>query len=73
MLLNMLNACMSTNNIPKLWRKAKVTYLLKPGKDTVSPNAVPYERFIFENIAPFVDEPIPELSRLGQERQLGYS
>ncbi|XP_038058777.1 uncharacterized protein LOC119730062 [Patiria miniata] len=66
-LLDMYNDCMSTNNIPKAWRKARTIALLKPGKDPASPRSYRpisllcqtyklFERLILNRIAPFVDE-----------------
>ena len=39
-LLDMLNECMRTNSIPKIWRKSRVVALLKPCKDPASPKAI---------------------------------
>ena len=36
-LLDMLNDCLKQQQIPNLWRKAKLAALLKPGKDPESP------------------------------------
>ena len=36
-LLDMLNDCIKQQQIPHVWRKAKVVALLKPGKDPESP------------------------------------
>ena len=71
-LLGMFNGCMSTNSIPKLWRKSRVVTLLKPCKDQASPKSyrpisLPchtyklFERLVLNHVAPFVDEHlIPE-------------
>ncbi|CAH1258394.1 Hypp2004 [Branchiostoma lanceolatum] len=66
-LLDMLNQSLSTNRIPKIWRKSRVIALLKPGKDPSIPkNYRPisllchtyklFERLILNRIAPLVDE-----------------
>ena len=36
-LLKMFHACIRENNIPKVWRKAKTTAILKPGKNPKNP------------------------------------
>ena len=71
-LLDMFNKCMSINNIPKHWRKARVVALLKPGKDPASPKSYRsisllchtyklFERLLLNRVAPFLDEHlIPE-------------
>ena len=38
-LLDMLNDCLKQQQIPNVWRKAKVVALLKPGKDPESPKS----------------------------------
>ena len=66
-LLNLFNHSLSTNRIPKIWRKSRVIALLKPGKDPSIPkNYRPisllchtyklFERLLLNRIAPFVDE-----------------
>ena len=69
---DMFNNCVSNNKIPKLWRKARVIALLKPGKDPASPKSYRpisllchtyklFERLLLNRIARFVDEHlIPE-------------
>ena len=71
-LLEVLNECMRTNNIPKIWRKSRVVALLKPCKDPASPKSYRpisllchtytlFKRLILNRVAPFVDEHlIPE-------------
>ena len=71
-LLDMLNECMRTNSIPKIWRKSRVVALLKPCKDPASPKSYRpisllchtyklFERLLLNRVAPFVDEHlIPE-------------
>ena len=68
----LLNECMRTNSIPKIWRKSRVVALLKPCKDPASPKSYGpisllchtyklFERLILNRVAPFVDEHlIPE-------------
>ena len=38
-LLQMYNHCLSTNKLPKIWKKAHVLALLKPGKDAAIPKS----------------------------------
>ncbi len=38
-LLGMFNNCLTTCNIPPIWRKAKVVAILKPGNDPLSPKS----------------------------------
>ena len=63
----MFNNCLSSTNLPKLWRKARVIALLKPGKDPKVPKSYRpisllchtyklFERLILNRIASFVDE-----------------
>ena len=66
-LLEFMNACVSQTMIPKMWRKARVVALLKPGKDPNDPkNYRPIsllchlfkllERLIFNRIANTLEE-----------------
>ena len=71
-LLDMVNKCVSSNKIPKMWRKARVIALLKPGKDPAIPKSYRpisllchlyklFERLLLNRIASFVDDHlIPE-------------
>ena len=43
-LLDMLNDCLKQQQIPNVWRKAKVVALLKPGKDPESPKELQADR-----------------------------
>ncbi|XP_066958959.1 uncharacterized protein [Macrobrachium rosenbergii] len=63
----LLNNCAKTYQIPKLWRRAKVVALLKPGKDPKIPKSYRlvsllctlyklYERMIMAGISPTVEE-----------------
>ncbi len=38
-LLSLFNNCVSSLRIPKMWRRARVVALLKPGKDPTSPKS----------------------------------
>ncbi|NEO82313.1 reverse transcriptase domain-containing protein [Moorena sp. SIO4G3] len=66
-LLALYNNCATSFIIPKIWRKAKVVALLKPGKDPEHPKSYRpisllcilyklYERLIMARISPTVDE-----------------
>ena len=66
-LLSLYNNCAISLKIPKIWRKAKVVALLKPGKDpalTKSYRPISllcqlfkiYERLIMHRISPTVEE-----------------
>ena len=66
-LLALYNNCATSFRIPKIWRKAKVVALLKPGKDPEHPKSYRpisllcilyklYERLIMARISPTVDE-----------------
>jgi len=66
-LMNMFNHCIASNKIPKAWRIAKISVLLKPGKDPSIPRNYkpisllchifkPFERLILARVAPFVDD-----------------
>lgn len=71
-LVKLINKCTETMKFPKLWRKAQVVALLKPGKEPTDPkNFRPvsllchlykaFERMILERIASSIDENlIPE-------------
>ena len=65
-LLELYNYCLSTNRLPKIWKKAHVMALLKPGKDpSVPKNFRPisllshtyklFERLILNRIGPVID------------------
>ena len=66
-LLLLFNSCATTYQIPKIWRRARVVALLKPGKDPSSPKSYRpisllcilyklYERMILARIQPTVEE-----------------
>ena len=66
-LLAMLNNCSPQNNIPTIWRKSKIIAILKPGKDSATPNNYRpisllchtyklYERLILNRIAPTIEK-----------------
>jgi len=66
-LMNMFNHCIASNKNPKAWRKAKISALLKRGKDPSIPRKYkpisllchifkPFERLIPARVAPFVDD-----------------
>ncbi|KAK3892430.1 hypothetical protein Pcinc_003663 [Petrolisthes cinctipes] len=66
-LLSLLNKCATSLKIPKIWKRAKVVALLKPGKDPTSPKSYRpisllciiyklYERMILARILPPVEE-----------------
>ncbi|KAK3890529.1 hypothetical protein Pcinc_005503 [Petrolisthes cinctipes] len=70
-LLSMLNNCVSSFKTPKIWRRARVVALLKPGKDPTSPKSyrpifllcIPYklyERMILARIHGTVEENLTE-------------
>ena len=71
-LLQLYNQCLETHKLPKIWKRAHVTALLKPGKDPSLPkNYRPisllshtyklFERLLLNRLSPFVDERlIPE-------------
>ena len=66
-LLAMLINCFTQNKIPTIWRKSKITAILKPGKDSATPkNYRPisflchtytlYDRLIMNRIGPTIEE-----------------
>ena len=66
-ILAMMNNCVATCSIPKVWRKSRVIALLKPGKDPTSKKSYRpisllcilyklYERLIMARIYPRVEE-----------------
>ncbi|KAK3885135.1 hypothetical protein Pcinc_010617 [Petrolisthes cinctipes] len=66
-LLSLLNKCATSLKIPKIWKRAKVVALLKPGKDSTSPKSYRpisllciiyklYECMILARILPPVEE-----------------
>ncbi|KAK3880999.1 hypothetical protein Pcinc_014548 [Petrolisthes cinctipes] len=66
-LLSLLNKCATSLKIPKIWKRAKVVALLKPGKDPTSPKSYRpisllctiyklYEHMILARILPPVEE-----------------
>ena len=66
-LLQLYNHCLTTNKLPKIWKKAHVMALLKPGKDPSIPkNFRPisllshtyklFERLLLNRIGPVIDE-----------------
>ena len=66
-LLALFNKCASTYRIPRIWRRARVVALLKPGKDPSSPKSYRpisllcityklYERMIMSRLAPTIEE-----------------
>ena len=71
-LLQLYNHCLKTHELPKIWKKAHVIALLKPGKDPSIPKSYRpisllshtyklFERLILNRITPTVDERlIPE-------------
>ena len=71
-LLQLYNHCLKTHELPKIWKKAHVIALLKPGKDPSIPKGYRpisllshtcklFERLILNRITPTVDERlIPE-------------
>ena len=71
-LLQLYNQCLATRKLPKIWKKAHVTALLKPGKDPSLPKSYRpisllshtyklFERLILNRVAPVIDERlIPE-------------
>ena len=71
-LLQLYNQCLATHKLPKIWKKAHVTALLKPGKDSSLPKSYRpisllshtyklFERMILNRVAPVIDERlIPE-------------
>ena len=70
-LLSLMNRCLSTCHIPKIWRKAKVVAIQKPGKPAddaksyrpISLLCLPYklfERLILERITPLVEDFLPQ-------------
>ena len=65
-LLQLYNSCLSTNKLPKIWKKSHVLALLKPGKDpSVPKNYRPisllshlyklFERLILNRVGPVID------------------
>ena len=70
--LSLLNACVRTLRLPRLWRQARVVALLKPGKDPSSPKSFRppsllchlyklYERLILNRLSPVIEHVlIPE-------------
>ena len=70
-LRELLNTCVTSLKIPKIWKKAKVVALLKPGKDPTSPKSYRpisllcclyklYERLIMTRIQPTVDDQLSQ-------------
>ena len=71
-LLMLYNNCLTTHKLPKIWKKAHVTALLKPGKDPSIPKSYRpisllshtyklFERLILNRVGPVIDEHlIPE-------------
>lgn len=66
-ILQLMNNCVRDMNIPKMWRKAKVVALLKPGKDPQDPKSFrplsllcqlfrPLERMVLNRIFKSIDE-----------------
>ena len=66
-LLRFYNNCLSSHRLPKLWQKAKIIALLKPGKDSsdpksfrsISPLSHPYklfERLLLNRIQPLIED-----------------
>ena len=66
-LLQLYNQCLATRKLPKIWKKAHVTALLKPGKDPSLPKSYRpisllshtyklFERLILNRVAPVIDE-----------------
>ncbi len=66
-LLSLVNNCPSSSKVPKIWKKARVVALLKPGKDPTSPKSDRpisllcilyklYERMLLSRICETVEE-----------------
>ena len=66
-LLRFYNNCLSSHQLPKLWRKAKIIALLKPGKDLSDPKSfIPIsllshlykllERLLLNRIQPLIED-----------------
>jgi hypothetical protein len=65
-ILDMLNECLKTNSMPKIWRQSRIIAILKPGKDASVPKSYRpisllchlyklYERMILNKIAPTIE------------------
>ena len=70
-ILSLFNSCAVGYNIPKIWRRAKVIALLKPGKDPKLPSSYRpisllcvqyklYERLILARISPIVEDQLTD-------------
>jgi len=70
-LVAFFSTCMRLNLLPKIWRKANITAILKPGKDAKVPKSyrpislpcVPFkilERVILSLITPYVEKCLPD-------------
>ena len=66
-LLRFYNNCLSSHRLPKLWRKAKIIALLKPGKDSSDPKSFRpisllshlyklFERLLLNRIQPLIED-----------------
>ena len=66
-MISLFNSCAMECHIPKIWRRAKVVALLKPGKDASHPTSYRpisllcvlhklYERLILSQILPTVED-----------------
>jgi len=69
-LLSFVNACLANNLIPKMWRRASVVAILKPGMPSSSPESYRpisllcsscklFERLILNRINPIIDPLLP--------------
>ena len=73
-----LTRCLTENDIPNQWRKAKIIAILKPGKDKslvtsyrpislLSVTLITFERIVLNRINPFVDSAL-DISQAGFQK-----